>query len=344
MRRVLLYTLYLGLSTLILLEVLVRLWGYSRHYISDPIFRPGTPPEIPFVMKPNLANARGQSNTRFNTDALGLRSQHPGTRYGAKQPHEYRIAFMGDSFTFGQGVANEETFPQVVSNDLNAMQSQYRVTVFNFGVSGYNVKTMADTLRYRAMTLKPDLAVMCLIYADFDLNRTGVVDKYGYTVTRHSTEYLGSGPIKLWLRHLHLSYLGRDMLMKLRTLLKPARGESLASSEPIPESYRYLVDFKNIAEAHGINYLVVPLPAINPTDRQILRVEKQFEKDRIRYYDLFSLVDAIKVEDFRSSKWDAHPSALVQRRIGEQLSRYILKQFLLPREKAKIQQPAASKD
>lgn len=344
MRRGLLYTLYLGLLCLILLEVLVRLWGYSRHYISDPIFMVGTPPEIPYVMKPNLANARGQSDTRFNTDALGLRSQHPGTRYGAKQPHEYRIAFMGDSFTFGQGVANEETFPQVVSNDLNAMQSQYRITAFNFGVSGYNVKTMADTLRYRAMALKPDLAVMCIIYADFDLNRTGVVDKYGYTVTRHSTEYLGSGPIKLLLRHLHLSYLGRDMLMKLRTLLKPHRGESIASPELIPESYRYVVDFKNIAEANGINYFVVTLPAINPADRQILKVQKQYDKDKIKYDDLFFLADSIKAEDFRSSKWDAHPSALVQRQIGKQVSRYILEQFLIPRERAEIQPPAASKD
>ncbi|MDD1778206.1 MAG: hypothetical protein LUQ65_08565, partial [Candidatus Helarchaeota archaeon] len=100
---------------------------------------------------------------------------------------------FGDSFTFGQGVANEETFPQVVNNELNTVQSQYRITVFNFGVSSYNVKTMADTLRYRVMEIKPDLAVMCIIYDDFDLNRTGVVDRYGYTVARHSTEYLGGG-------------------------------------------------------------------------------------------------------------------------------------------------------
>lgn len=125
MRRYLLFTLYLALSTLLLLEVLVRFWGYSRQYISDPIYMPGDPAEIPYILKPNLANARGQSNTWFNTDALGLRSLQPGTRYGAKQPNEYRIAFFGDFFTFGQGVANEETFLQVVYNELNTLQSRY---------------------------------------------------------------------------------------------------------------------------------------------------------------------------------------------------------------------------
>jgi len=344
MRRGLLYTLYLGLLCLILLEVSVRLWGYSRQYISDSIYLPGSPPEIPYVMKPNLANAQGQSNTRFNTDALGLRSLHPGTRYGVKQSNEYRIAFFGDSFTFGQGVADEETFPQVVNNELKNGQSQYWITVFNFGVSGYNVKTMADTLRYRAMEIKPDLAVMCIIYDDFDLNRTGVVDKYGYIVTKDSTEYLGGGKIKYLMRRLHLSYVCMDMLRKFRTLRKPDRAESIASAELTPESYRYVLNFKNIAEANGINYFVVTLPAINPTDRQILKVQKQYDKDKIKYDDLFFLADSIKAEDFRCSKWDAHPSALVHRQIGEQVVRYIRGQFLIPRERTKIQQPAASKD
>jgi hypothetical protein len=344
MRRGLLYTLYLGLSCLILLEVFVRLWGYSQRYISDPVYMAGIPSEIPYVMRPNLANARGQSDTRFNTDALGLRSQHPGTRYGAKQPDEYRIAFFGDSFTFGQGVGNEETFPQVVSNVLNKVQSQYRITVFNFGVSGYNVKSMADTLRYRAMEVKPDLAVMCVIYDDFNLDRTGVVDRYGYTVTEDSTEYLGGGKIKLLLRHLHLSYVCRDMLRKFRTPLKPDKEKGIVPAEISPESYRYVINFKNIAETDGINYFVLILPAINPTDRQILQIQKQFDRDKIKYDSLFSLADSIKAEDFQSSKWDAHPSALVQRRIGEQVSRYILEQFLLPREKAETRPPSASKD
>ena len=105
-----------------------------------------------------------------------------------------------------------------------------------------------------------------------------------------------------------------------------------------------MVNFKNIAEANGINYFVVTLPAINPTDRQILKVQKQYDKDKIKYDDLFFLADSIKAEDFRNSKWDAHPSALVQRQIGEQVSRYILEQFLIPRERAEIQPPAASKD
>lgn len=161
------------------------------------------------------------------------------------------------------------------------------------------------------MKIKPDLAVMCIIYDDFDLNRTGVVDRYGYTVTRHSTKFLDGGKIKLLLRHLHLSYVCRDMLREIRTMLKPDKGESIAPAELILDSYRYVVNFRNYAEAEGINYFIVTLPAINPVDKQILKVQKQFDKNKIGYVDLFSLANSIKEEDFRSSKWDAHPSALV---------------------------------
>ena len=189
MLKLLLFILYIILIIFALLEGLVRYQGYAKKYLYDGIYIPFySNQEIPFVLKPNLKDVRAQSNTRINTDEMGLRSLSAGAHYGTKKPHEYRIAFFGDSFTFGQGVENHETFPQIVENDLATLQSRYAIKVFNFGVSAYNVKTMTDTLRYRAISIKPDLAIMCLIYDDFDTERTGVVDKYGYIVSQQGTK------------------------------------------------------------------------------------------------------------------------------------------------------------
>jgi hypothetical protein len=89
------------LVTLICLEVLLRLWGYSNMYLYDPIYIPFLQSkEIPYVLKPNLAHVRAHGNIYINTDALGLRSLTPGEKRLPKWPHEYRIAFVGDSVTF----------------------------------------------------------------------------------------------------------------------------------------------------------------------------------------------------------------------------------------------------
>ena len=166
---------------LISLEILVRVWGYSQRYFYDPIYMPyDKSPEIPYVMKPNLHQVRAHGNIWINTDALGLRSPVPARTYGTKQAGEYRIAFVGDSVTFGVGVPTGETYPEIVEKSLNHLQHHCQVNVFNFAVSSYSLKEMTATLKYRVPEVSPDLVVMGIVIDDFDTNRTPKVDKYGY--------------------------------------------------------------------------------------------------------------------------------------------------------------------
>jgi hypothetical protein len=283
---------------------------------------PAETPEIPYILKPNLHDATAPSNTKINTDEMGLRCLCTDSRYRAKGPNEYRIVFLGDSFTFGQGVANAEVFPQIISAELNKWQSNYQVKIFNFGVSAYNVKTMADTFYYRALSIKPDLAVMCIIYDDFDLNRTGMVDSYGYTVNKYGSGHSRFGSIIIRLvRHIHLVYVLRD-------ILNPGSGPGPETAEEIPQTYRYVQQFKNIAEANGINYLIVTLPSKHPRDSRILKIQEQMEKDNLRHYDLFALAGSISLRDFSANKRDSHPSPLVHKKIADRLGRYILDNYL----------------
>jgi hypothetical protein len=330
--RVLFKSLVLLLSWVLVLltlsEILVRFSGYSKRYLNDPIYMPFSENDaIPYVLKPNLKNARAQGNIFVNTDELGLRSLIPGNRYEGKKRDEYRIAFLGDSFTFGHGVANNETFPQIVENVLNTLPSSYKVKVFNFGVDGYSVKTMTDTLRYRALGLNPDLAIMCIIYDDFDMGRTGVPDKYGYVVNRLSTNIVG-GFLKTCLRNLHLSYLIRDVFFRVQTQVQFSEAPDGNTVKAIPPAYRYVLDFRDLAQAQGLDYFIVILPSKSPRDARIAEIQKAFSKDKINYLDLFSLARSISLKDFGVSSWDFHPSPPVQRKIGELLSKYIRENYM----------------
>ena len=48
----------------------------------------------------------------------------------------YRIAVVGDSFTYGQGIAENDRFSRVIERRLNGTKNSYQV--YNFGIPGAN--------------------------------------------------------------------------------------------------------------------------------------------------------------------------------------------------------------
>lgn len=322
--------LFFVLIILICLEVLVRVWGYSKMYLYDPIYMPyAKSKEIPYVLKPNLADVRAHGNIRINTDELGLRSLTQGEKYPPKGPNEYRIAFVGDSVTFGVGVATADIYPQVVQATLNRLQHRYRVRVFNFAVSSYSVKEMTATLKYRVPEITPDLVVMGIIINDFDIARTPGVDEWGYNTFRGPSEIINKYPtIKLLLRNLHLSYVIRDVLARWKQ--RHVEVDLMQGKMPdwIAKSYSYVVDFKNLATARGYQHLVVTIPTLGGDGSQFREIIDNFKRDKIAYFDVSPLSMAFTEKQFRASRYDFHPSASVHLQISEKLSRFIMKKYL----------------
>ncbi|MCA9422670.1 MAG: SGNH/GDSL hydrolase family protein, partial [Nitrospira sp.] len=212
LKRALLYAGYLLLVTLPLVEIGVRIWGYSERHIHDPIYTSFEPSEdIPYIHKPNLTQARARGLVVINTDSMGLRSKISGMVYGTKQPQEYRIAIVGDSVTFGEGVPNtEETFTEVLEHMLNQQQNRLAVKVFNFGVSAYSVKQMVAVLQHRMVNIQPNLVVMAIIPPDLNLDRTPAIDSAGYLVGQKIASLLDS-PVGEALREIRLLYVLRDI-------------------------------------------------------------------------------------------------------------------------------------
>lgn len=314
------YTGYLLLVTLPLLEIGVRVWGYSEHHIHDPIYTSFESSEdIPYIHKPNLLRARGRGLAVINTDSLGLRSNISGTVYGTKQPQEYRIAIAGDSVTFGEGVPNtEETFAEVLEHILNQQQNLLTVNVFNFGVSAYSVKEMAAMLQHGMLALQPDLVVMAIIPPDLNLDRTPIIDSAGYLVGQKVAMLLDS-PVGEVLRGFRLLYVLRDIGSRWSS--PPQYMDPLLSHGEIPDSYRYIRQFKEIADQYGLPYLIVLLPRLEENAWVLLT--DRLTQDMIRHLDLSYLSKEFTMKEYMASRFDRHPAPSVHRRIGEALAVYV---------------------
>lgn len=90
--------------------------------------------------------------SRMRTNALGGR----GPEVGAKT--KLRVVALGDSFTFGQGVEEDEAFVQVAARSLAGQGLD--VEMLNFGVPGHGQPQAVALLEHRLLELDPDVVLL----------------------------------------------------------------------------------------------------------------------------------------------------------------------------------------
>lgn len=142
-----------GLVVLVAGEVVCRLFfpderlEYVTHDEALYHFRPDQVGVAP------LSDGSASPPARIN--ALGLRGPELDPRA------EHRVLVLGDSFTFGVGVADDETFAARLDRALGDA-----VQVVNGGQPGYGVFQMQATLARVAPEVQPDLVVVVLWQGD----------------------------------------------------------------------------------------------------------------------------------------------------------------------------------
>ncbi len=128
--------------------------------------RPGTLPGLEYELAPDADVIVGE--TRVTTNSLGMRGPETTVE---KPDGVYRIAAIGDSYTFGMGVNDEDCLPAQLDRALNRHGPPgRRFEVLNFGASGYSTRDEAIVLRHRALAFDPDLILVTYVLNDPELH------------------------------------------------------------------------------------------------------------------------------------------------------------------------------
>lgn len=90
----------------------------------------------------------------FRTNSEGLRDDN----YGAKEEGAYRIFCLGDSMTFGYGVAEDKTFARLLSKDLAGITDK-KLEVINGGIPGYDIDRYGLVFKEIGLPYHPDLLI-----------------------------------------------------------------------------------------------------------------------------------------------------------------------------------------
>jgi lysophospholipase L1-like esterase len=148
--------------------------------------------------------------TRMRVNQLGGR----GEEVPPKTPGRLRIATFGDSFTFGQGVEETESWPAAVANALN--EHGVDVEILNFGVPGHGTPQSVALAERLIPRIQPDV-VLVGVFTN-DLSPTDSYCDYGK----------GDSTVARWM--LQNVYIGRLAWI----LSTPLRGGSIPEGAESP--------------------------------------------------------------------------------------------------------------
>ncbi|MEM8710113.1 MAG: SGNH/GDSL hydrolase family protein [Planctomycetota bacterium] len=134
-------------------------------------------------------------------NGLGLRGHEP--RPEADGDQGLRIVCLGDSFTFGWGVEDDETFPVLVEEQLRS-QVDVPVDVINCGLPGYNTYQELQLYRKLMSPLKPDFVVVAWYMNDLDPLSFGTTG----TLAPLDHPLAGTALLDYWSRNLSRKLIG----------------------------------------------------------------------------------------------------------------------------------------
>jgi len=105
-----------------------------------------------WALRPNITNQIVFQNKILNTNSKGIRGK---IEYNyEKNPNRTRILILGDSFTFGKGVSDTETYPYYLQQMLPNTE------IINFAVSAYGHDQMLIYLLEEGLKYHPDIVLL----------------------------------------------------------------------------------------------------------------------------------------------------------------------------------------
>lgn len=137
------------------------------------LFKPQEVAPIRFVFDPQLGeiptpNQKGRKISPGNFDhtyshnSLGFRGSK---EYRYEKQTDHRILFLGDSFTYGYGVNDDQTFPFLTEKNL--LEEHFSVEAINTGCSGRGTDFELKLFQVLGHKFHADLTVLCFTPNDY---------------------------------------------------------------------------------------------------------------------------------------------------------------------------------
>ncbi len=320
---------------LVLADVGVRVAGIGGRVYEPRRFEPDG--RVPFVQIPRgpiayrpganfssvydmtgLPGGESAGKIRYTINAMGFR----GPEVSASKPEGIvRVACLGDSITFGEGVKEPECYPRRLEAILNAGGESPRYEVLNCGVQGHG--TIDEYVYYtvHVSKLDPDLVTLGFFLND-------AMD--GAETIRRNEEMTRAWKISPFSRVSRISEIlerGRiarrmqaDYFSSIRESFKSKRWA---------DSQRAIGDLRRSVERGGGRLAVVVFPVLwaldseYPFEAEHRLIADAMAKEGVACFDLLSQLRGRAASTLWVHPTDHHPNEIVQEMAAVALAKWI---------------------
>lgn len=212
------------LITLVTVELTYR--GYVR--FMRPMYKPSSHPHMGWELTPGAK--------RFEDNVEGIRIGYLVNLSGFRDrtngmwnrwiENDIKIAFIGDSVTYGAGVEFVDTYSNIV--ELVLSEENISVRSVNFGISGFNALQYLAVLKYKALPLDPDIVILGYFLNDIHRRKTESLPK----IFQYALRYYHFGP---FLLKRITTFLENRRVQKVRK--RAMRATEIAKEETVCSGY-----------------------------------------------------------------------------------------------------------
>jgi lysophospholipase L1-like esterase len=202
-----------AVAVLLLLELGVKLWLFGLHPSPKHLLVPSANPDLVYELRPGVEATYTYLNPQVRDWEYHVRVNAEGQRGPLldRASGRPRVLVLGDSYAFGFGVNDEETFPQRLGELLAG-----RADVLNFGVPAYDLAQEVELLRTKGLAYAPDVVVLAVHPNDFEPPVFTDADQLRWVLRSH-----------LYAAWLHLRFVaqeGREAAAAAERAARIARG------------------------------------------------------------------------------------------------------------------------
>lgn len=251
----------------------------------------------------------------------------------AKPDGAYRIAALGDSFTFGQGIDEEKRFSNLIAERLKARQPA--VEVLNFGRAGDNTTDQLRALNQTVLALRPDFVLLQWYINDVEqalpaqtavatsaapAPGPSVVNRFKQAMLNHVAGYFFVADVLHRVRAWRGQSYERELFARVGD---PASPEWRQAETSLREIFR-------VCREHDVRVGVVLVPDLAPIrdeyrhaylHQRVLDVCQQEGEKCVDLLPVFEpyLRDPERVDDLWVNQFDTHMSAHANRLAADHL-------------------------
>jgi hypothetical protein len=326
--RKIFFAIFLAAGALFISLVVVE--GFFRAFLPQNLVAPFFKVDSLglYIHHPSIETSQTIGSTRIPIfiNEKGLRDKRP---VGEKDQQEIRVLCLGDSFTFGWGVREEESFVSLLEKEAQAQFKGKKIRFLNAGHGGYGTQNILAYLESYGLSLKPDFVLWFIGGAEVETNGTvalyqekeGSLKRVAFSssVLSHVKSGLTSNRLYIWLcGHSHLLQWSRGIVTrgfmahqdKSNAAILSSVFASEKPSHPLHSPTRtFFQRSKEILEAKGIPFMLMPVGDPLAETGHFLETSKRwFQKSGFQYLDLSRQLAEFKKDAANYIRNDNHYS------------------------------------